>query len=159
MVSDAMWQETAKACLPLLYKVACEVTHNSADAQDAVQQALLHTWEKRGRIRPDALRAYMTRAVINEGRTLLRRSKQMTPVAEFPAVAAPEKPDLRPLMAAIAALPEHLRLPVTLKYLQDLSEKECAAALGLPLTTFRSRLFRARKALREALEEEVNADA
>ena len=80
MVQDSQWQETAKACLPLLYKVAHEVLHNPADAQDAVQQALMHTWEKRSRIQPESLRAYLTRATLNESRTMLRRQRYAIPV-------------------------------------------------------------------------------
>ncbi len=155
MASDEAWQESTRACLPLMYRAAWQVLHHEADAQDAVQQALMHTWEKRARIDPAKLRAYLLRAVINEGRTMLRRNRRVMPVEDFPTIASPEKPDLRPLMAAIAALPEHLRLPVTLKYLEDLTEKECAAALKLPLTTFRSRLDRARRLLRKAMEKEA----
>ncbi len=154
MVSDERWQDTARDCLPLMYKVAHQVLHHPDDAQDAVQQALLHTWEKRGRIHPDKLRAYLLRAVINAGRDILRARRRVIPVEDFPVLPAPERVDLKPLMAAIAALPENLRLPLTLKYLEDLSEKECASALGIPLTTLRSRLFRARKALQRTMKEE-----
>lgn len=155
MVQDSLWQETAKACLPLLYKVAYEALHNPADAQDAVQQALMHTWEKRSRIQPESLRAYLTRATLNESRTLLRQRRHSVPVETLPEQIAPERADLRPVMAAIAALPEQLKWPVWLKYLEDMSEKEAAAALGLTLAAFRSRLHRARKLLRHVLEEEV----
>ena len=48
-----------------------------------------------------------------------------------------------------------LRLTLLLKYMQDLSEKEAAAALGIPVTTFKNRLHRARKALRKTLDREV----
>lgn len=155
MVQDSLWQETAKACLPLLYKVAHEALHNPADAQDAVQQALMHTWEKRSRIQPESLRAYLTRATLNESRTLLRQRRHSVPLETLPEQIAPERADLRPVMAAIAALPEQLKWPVWLKYLEDMSEKEAAAALGLTLAAFRSRLHRARKLLRHVLEEEV----
>lgn len=155
MVQDSQWQETAKACLPLLYKVAHEVLHNPADAQDAVQQALMRTWEKRSRIQPESLRAYLTRATLNESRTMLRRQRYAIPVETVPERIAPERADLRPVMEAIAALPEQLKWPVWLKYLEDMSEKEAASALGLTLAAFRSRLHRARKLLRHVLEEEV----
>lgn len=155
MVQDSLWQETAKACLPLLYKVAHEALHNPADAQDAVQQALMHTWEKRSRIQPESLQTYLTRATLNESRTLLRQRRHSVPVETLPEQIAPERADLRPVMAAIAALPEQLKWPVWLKYLEDMSEKEAAAALGLTLAAFRSRLHRARKLLRHVLEEEV----
>lgn len=156
MVDDLTWQETAKANLPLLYKLAHQMLRDQADAEDAVQQALMHTWEKRGRIQPDKLRAYLCRAVLNESRNLLRRQKHAIPVAELPAPSPETSPDLRPLMRAIAALPDKYRWPVWLRYLEDLSAKEAASALGLTVAALNSRIHRAKQLLREALEEEVS---
>lgn len=156
MVDDLTWQETAKANLPLLYKLAHQMLRDQADAEDAVQQALLHTWEKRGRIQPDKLRAYLCRAVLNESRNLLRRQKHAVPMAEQPAPSTEASPDLRPLMRAIAALPDKYRWPVWLRYLEDLSAKEAASALGLTVAALNSRIHRAKQLLREALEEEVS---
>ena len=48
-----------------------------------------------------------------------------------------------------------LFVPLLLKYAQNLSEKEGAQALGIPVTTFKNRLHRARKALRKTLDGEV----
>ncbi len=64
-------------------------------------------------------------------------------------------PDYQELYDAVFALPEDLRLPLLLKYVQDLSEKEGAQALGIPVTTFKNRLHRARKTLRKNLDREV----
>ena len=156
MADDFTWQETARANLPLLYKLAHQALHNDADAQDAVQQALLHAWEKRSRIREDGLRAYLCRAVLNESRMLLRRRRRVVPVEEFPVQAAPESPDLRPLMRAIAALPEKYRWPVWLRYLEDLPAREAAEALGLTVSALNSRIHRAKQLLRQALGEETD---
>ena len=155
MADDITWQETAKANLSLLYKLAYQALHDSADAEDAVQQALMHAWEKRSRVQPEGLRAYLCRAVLNESKTLLRRRGRIVPVEELPLRTAGEAPDLRPLMQAIAALPEKYRWPVWLRYLEDLSAKEAAAALGLTVATLNSRIHRAKRILRESLEEEV----
>ena len=74
---------------------------------------------------------------------------------DTPPAAVRMPPDYRELYDALFALPENLRLPLLLKYAQDLSEKEAAQALGIPVTTFKNRLHRARKALRETLDREV----
>lgn len=76
------------------------------------------------------------------------------PVSEIPD-AAVTPPDYRDLYDAIRHLPEELRLPLLLKYLQGASEKEGALALQIPVTTFKNRLHRARKALRKTLDREV----
>ncbi len=158
MVDDRLWQETAKANLPLLYKLAHQALRNSSDAEDAVQQALMHAWEKRDSIRPEGLRAYLCRAVLNESRSLLRRQGRMIPVETLLPPPAHDAPDLRPLMQAIRALPEKYRWPLWLRYLEDLSAKEAAVALGLTVPTLNSRIHRAKKLLRQALGEEADYD-
>ena len=159
MVDDVTWQETAKANLLLLYKLAHQALRNPQDAQDAVQTALMHTWEKRGRIQSEKLRAYLCRAVLNESKMLLRHRNRMLPTEDLPIRPVQSSPDLRPLMQAIADLPEKYRWPVWLFYLEDLSAKEAAAALGLTVPAFSSRLHRAKKLLRQALGEEADYDA
>jgi len=57
------------------------------------------------------------------------------------------------LRAAIDALPEKLRTPLLLHYMEGFSEREIAGVLGIPVTTVKSRLYRARKALRMELED------
>lgn len=156
MVDDLTWQETARANLPLLYKLAHQALRNDADAQDAVQQALMHAWEKRGRVQADGLRAYLCRAVLNESRMVLRHRNRMLPTEELPIRPVQPAPDLRPLMQAIADLPEKYRWPVWLRYLEDLSAREAAEALGITVTALNSRIHRAKLLLRQALGEEAD---
>lgn len=156
MVDDLTWQETARANLPLLYKLAHQALRNDADAQDAVQQALMHAWEKRGRVQADRLRAYLCRAVLNESRMVLRHRNRMLPTEELPIRPVQPAPDLRPLMQAIAGLPEKYRWPVWLRYLEDLSAREAAEALGITATALNSRIHRAKLLLRQALGEEAD---
>ncbi len=49
------------------------------------------------------------------------------------------------------ALPERLRTPLLMRYMEGYSEREIAAALHVPVTTVKNRLFRARKALKKQL--------
>ncbi len=156
MVEEGLWQATAQEMLPMLYKIALGLLRHQADAQDAVQQALLKAWEKRAVPRPETFRGYLARILINECHNIQRLRQRITPVEEMPCLAAePAEVDTQALYAAINALPEALRLPLWLKYLNDFSEKEGAQALGLTVPTFKSRLHRARKALRKTLDREV----
>ena len=52
---------------------------------------------------------------------------------------------------AIAALPEELRTAIVLRELEGLSYEEIAAAMDCPVGTVRSRIFRAREAIDEAI--------
>ncbi len=158
MADDELWQRTARAHTAMLYKLAFSLLHSDADAQDAVQQTLLRTWEKRTGIRDESLRAYMTRTLINECHNIRRQSKRIEYIDEYPPLPAPQEKSYAEVYAALAALPEKLRLPVYLKYLEDFSEAEAAQALRIPVTTFRGRLHRARVHLRKTLDREVTLE-
>ncbi len=154
MVSEQTYLAAAGELLPALYKLAYSLLRSDADAQDAVQTALLKAWEKRASAKEEHFKGFLSRIVINECRNIQRQRMRVFP-AETPPVPGQAPEDNRALYEAIWALPDILRLPVVLKYLQDYSEREAASALGVPVTTFKNRLHRARKALRKTLDREV----
>ena len=140
-----------------LYRMAASILRSPPDAEDAVQQALLNAWAARKKASPGLEKAWLMRIVINESLTILRKRRRALPTEDFPALAAPEADDsAAALHAAIRALPESLRTPLLLKYMEGMTEKEVAAALALPLSSVKNRLFRARKALQKQLNEEVS---
>lgn len=140
-----------------LYRLSFSILHTRHDAQDAVQQGLLRAWEKREAARPEQFRAWLTRIVINECHNIQRRRMRVVPMDELPERAAPEEIDAAAgeLKSAVDALPEKLRVPLLLRYMERYSEKEIAQTLGVPVTTVKNRLFRARRAVRAELDEEV----
>ena len=80
----------------------------------------------------------------------------LEPVERLPEQAyTPPDTNLR---EAIDALPENWRLPLLLKYMEGMSEKEAARALGITQGALKARLHRARKALEKALNEEVELE-
>jgi RNA polymerase sigma-70 factor (ECF subfamily) len=90
----------------------------------------------------------------------LRRAYAAPPAADvdLATLAAETEPidseaDLASLDAALDTLPIVERDVLTLFYLRDLSLAELADALGVPVGTIKSRLFRARKMLRAAMHE------
>jgi RNA polymerase sigma-70 factor (ECF subfamily) len=155
LLSPQAYSRTAEEALNGLYKLALSILRRHADAQDAVQQALLKTWEKRASIREETFKAYLTRVVINECRNIQRHSMRETPQELSELSVHEASAEYRELYDAIDLLPEHYKLPIMLKYLNGLSEKEAAKALNIPVPAFKSRLYRARKALRAHLDREV----
>jgi RNA polymerase sigma-70 factor (ECF subfamily) len=88
----------------------------------------------------------------------LRREYGRSPVAdvEVDEIAADtasidDQEDLEELDRALAGLPMVEREVVTLFYLQELSLNEVAEALKVPVGTIKSRLFRAKRRLRQAM--------
>lgn len=161
----------------LLFRTARSMLKSDAEAEDAVQETYLRAWRSLGSFRADAkLSTWLVRIVINEALGRLRR--RGADVLALDATADPQgpsmedvmegNPDERPDRAAmraelrhcmesrIDALPEAFRTVFMLRAVEELSVEEVAAALGLQEATVRTRFFRARSLLREALASDVD---
>jgi RNA polymerase sigma-70 factor (ECF subfamily) len=161
-----------------LFRTARAILRDDADAEDAVQEAYLQVYRSIGAFRGEAkLSTWLVRIVANEA--LARRKKDARRAAilpirgggaeehEFEAEAAMREQDgpedqagrheiRRVLEQKIDALPDAFRAVFVLRALEELSVDETAVALGIPEATVRSRFFRARSQLREALSREID---
>lgn len=72
-----------------------------------------------------------------------------------PPASVENKEQCRRLALAIESLDVELKSVLLLRDIQDMDYQQIAEALGLPIGTVKSRLFRARLALRTALESEL----
>lgn len=133
-----------------LFRIAYSVLRNEADCADAVQEALLKAWQKRGTLRDERLfDTWLVRIVINECYQLIRKHRSVIPVQE------PQRPaEDQALHDALMALPDNLRLPIALHYAEGYTVAEVARMLRLPQGTVKNRLVRGRKQLRAELSGE-----
>lgn len=139
--------------LPGFYRLAQSILHHTADAEDAVQQAVMKAWQRADDLPPGKEKPYLARIVINECRNIQRQRQRTVPVPEFPESAG-EETDLSELREAVNKLPEKLRLPFLLVYMEGYSAQEAASVTGITLVALKSRLKRAKKALQIELTEE-----
>ena len=151
MIEETDFVREAQAMLDGMYRLSMSILRRREDAQDAVQQAMLRAWERRAQVREGSFRGWLTRIVINECRNIQRARMRVIPMDELPERTAPAQEDDGALALAMEALAEKLRTPLLLRYMEGFSEKEIAQALGVTLPTVKSRLHRARRALREEL--------
>lgn len=136
----------------MLYRVAFSILRNNDDCKDALQEAALKAWIKRGSLRDEArFQTWLTRILINECRNIQRRRKRLVPLEELPEQSVP--PPDPGLWMALQALPDRLRLPLVLRYAEGMSEEEAASALGITRGAVRGRVHRAKIQLRKELEE------
>ncbi len=152
MVDEALFMQETQAQFTRLYKVAYSILHARADAEDAVQEALTKAWSARTRARAETFGPWLMRIVVNECRNVQRHRMRVVPV-EAPAPPAPFEPPDPDLYNAVRDLPEGLRIPFTLKYIAQYTEKEIAQIMHLPVSTVKNRLAKARKVLRAALSD------
>lgn len=161
-----------------LFRLARATLRDEAEAEDALQEAYLSAYRSIARFRGDAaLSTWLSRLVLNECLGRLRRGARRRNV--IPMVAAGDlspteidemapldfdTPDLalgRSQMRALLerqldALPEAFRMVFVLRAVEEMSVEETAQCLAIPEATVRSRHFRARSLLREALARQVD---
>lgn len=141
----------------MLYRVARTILRNDEDCKDALQETMLKAWESRHKLRELPLfGTWITRILINECHTLLRRKWKYLLKDEVEAALPSRAPDPA-LQWALESLPERLRLPLVLHYLEGYSYEQIAKMLHIPQSTVRSRLSRARNALKTEMEAEKEA--
>jgi RNA polymerase sigma-70 factor (ECF subfamily) len=133
-----------------------------AEAEEAVQEALIRAWVRRGACRtPDAPLPWMLEITRNEALRLLRHARrQRQAQAALTFSAADVEDDLladtttRVTVAqAIARLQDADQDVLRLRYADDLTQAEVARRMGVPVGTVKVRLHRARGRLRTLLEE------
>jgi RNA polymerase sigma-70 factor, ECF subfamily len=146
--------------LDAVYRYAYWLTGSRADAEDLSQEAFLIAQQNLGKMRdPDRARSWLFTILRNcffKSRQRLRplpaASLQMN-VDAIPDTAAidPELIDSEELQRALDELPEMFRLVLVMFYYEELSYREIAEALELPIGTVMSRLARAKAHLRTRL--------
>lgn len=156
-----------------LFRVARAILRDDAEAEDALQEAYIHAYQSIGTFRGDSqLSTWLARVVANEA--LMRLRKRARRHAIIPFTSDPEEmnrmpsPDKGPESSAhraevrkllekhIDALPEAYRPVFMLRAVEEFSVEETAEVLSIPAATVRTRFFRARSLLREALAQEID---
>jgi RNA polymerase sigma-70 factor (ECF subfamily) len=166
-----------------LYRTARSVLRDDAEAEDAVQEAWMIAYRSLSGFRGDAkLSTWLVRIVVNESIGRLRRHKRDAEVIRLghgddrddeplettmddtrvvQTEAQPEgmalRGEMRKLLEAkIDLLPETFRTVFMLRAVEEMTVDETAAALGIPEATVRTRFFRAKGLLREALARDLD---
>lgn len=146
-----------------VYGICLGFTRDFDVAEDAAQEAFIASFLKLGALPdPDRFGPWLRRIAVNQCRMWHRRQRRSVRLSseeeaalESPS-ASPEdeltqKDQRRLVLAAIARLSEPQQQVVVLFYLEDLSLRQIAEFLDLPLQTVNQRLYRARLHLREEM--------
>lgn len=143
-------------------RVATAVMKHDANAADAVQETFIRVYQYIDHYEPKKpFKPWFYRILINECKRIFARAGKVIAVEEIEEVGTQELNPLEQfddLYEAIQSLKDHQRIPVILKYLHGLTEKEIAATLDLNVNTVKSRLFKARSQLKTVLEKLVEKE-
>ena len=170
MPSDDRQQRFAASVLPHLdaaYNLARWLVRDAHDAQDVVQDAMLRALRHFEGLRGVDARPWLLAIVRNAAWTWLkaRRPAELVELSddELDAALASDAPDMNPeslairrterlaIDTAIASLPIAFRETLILRELEELSYREIAQVLDVPIGTVMSRLARARALLARTL--------
>jgi len=164
-------------CNQRLFRIARSVVRDDAEAEDVLQEAYTRAFANFESFRGDSsLLTWLTSIVLNESRGRLRRRRTLVQVDRIEAAqnrgaeivmfpsgkSDPEEDAARSqirgmLERAVDDLPEPFRIVFIMRDVEECSIEETAASLDLRPQTVKTRLFRARKLLREALDQELSA--
>lgn len=144
----------------VLYRYAYRLTGSVADAEDLVQQTFLLAQAKLGQLRDaESARAWLFAILRNCFRQSIRQrppvpTAQLDERVEAPAVGTWDEGveiDQERLQAALDRLPEEFRVVLLMYYFEQISYRDIADRLELPIGTVMSRLSRAKEHLRGKL--------
>ena len=146
--------ELARAYAPAIYRLAYARTGSRADAEDIMQEVFVRLL----RARPDFAdrahaRAWLLRVAANCANDWFRAPWRRRGGPRTASLPAPEHED-GGVVEAVLALPAKYRTAVHLYSYEELSVAEIAKITGKSESAVKSRLFRARAMLREALKED-----
>ena len=142
-----------------------------SECQDVAQEAFLRAYRAIGSFRGDAqFYTWLHRIAVNTAKNHLVASNRRPPTGDIDVADAeqfdsgirlrdndtPERELMRQqmeqtVMRAVEALPEELRVAITLREVEGMSYEEIAEKMDCPIGTVRSRIFRARDAIDEQL--------
>lgn len=171
----AEFEEVALPFMDALFNLALNLTRNRKDAEDLVQEAYLRAFRFFDSYQPGThIKAWLFRILRNTFINRYRAAKVRPDEVDFSKIEATyermvdedflrSKRPLSPedlvmnevldeeVQSAVAELPEEYRSVVIMALVEEMSYKEIATALSIPLGTVMSRLHRGRKLLQAAL--------
>lgn len=162
-----------------LFRAARAILKNDAEAEDAVQDAYLDAYRHMGDFRGESqVGTWLVRIAVNQALMRLRKRKRDGVVVRFGSPDTDESSDIvghlrddrsesptaatlrgeirRLLERRIDELPMSFRTVFVLREVEEMSVEETASALGIPPATVRTRLFRARALLRQAMARDMD---
>ncbi|AMM20163.1 RNA polymerase subunit sigma-70 [Frondihabitans sp. PAMC 28766] len=148
---------------PLMRVYAAKLLGSDVESDDVVQEAFLTAWRQLDHLtEPQAVKSWLMRMVTNRAIDRMRVRKNHDDIDDYePPTRSSDDPErlveakmqMQALSRALTNLPENQRQAWVLKELAGCSYGEIADTLGLPASTVRGILVRARKTLMHEMEE------
>lgn len=158
--ADEKIQQVLLECYEKYYRLAYSYMGNQEDALDVVQESAYKAIRDSKKVENENyISTWIYRIVVNTAIDMLRKRKKEginTQIEDYEMPVEDTYSD-SDLAVALNRLKAEERLVITLRYFEELSLEEISDIAGEPLSTIKSRLYRALKKLRVDLEEGTSA--
>ena len=175
--ASGTFEQLARTHMRALYNMALRLTRNPQEAEDLVQDTLLRAYRFFSRYEQGTnFKAWVFKILKNAFINRYRKEQQVPETVDFAAIeeglerlveksqpqgGAPASPEQQLLEGvvdeeieeALRSLPEEYRMVFLMAIQHEMSYKEIAAALSIPIGTVMSRLHRARRLMQVRLVE------
>ncbi len=155
-MTEAEFTGRVKAMDRQLYHVARSMLFREEDAADAVQEAMLRAWTRLPGLRDEGqFEAWFFRIFVSRCRDIQRREMREKRTLQAAAAQPPilREEDGRDVRLALSQLPEALRLPTVLHYIEGYTLRETAQILDLTAEQVNTRVRQARRRMKDMLSE------
>jgi RNA polymerase sigma-70 factor (ECF subfamily) len=156
-----------------LFRVARAILADDTEAEDVMQEAYVRAFRELATFRGEArFSTWLTRIACHEALARARKWRRLVPIGVGVVGEPPEPPsettgperdmENRELQAvlrdAVEVLPDPLRTVFCLREVEGLSTEQTADALGLSIENVRVRLHRAKRTLRQTLDQRIGRE-
>ena len=145
-----------------VYRYALGMLGDSADAEDVTQTTFLNAYRAfKGGTRPEKPHSWLIAIAHNVCRQRFRHAQRRPREVAFDEgigeveTVEPSAPSAEDLRRALSELPQNQRAALVMRELEGCSYAEIAGVLGISVSALETLLFRARRSLREQLEERL----
>lgn len=143
------------------FRLALRLSGDVADAEDAVQEGFIALITTAHRYRGEgSVRSWILSIVANsqrrQARATMRRKRRERSAPDLRLAATPRVDDQQEraaVLASLAELPKLYRMPIAMRYLDDLEFSDITAALGIKEKTVRSQVSRGLELMRDLLRQ------
>jgi RNA polymerase sigma-70 factor (ECF subfamily) len=153
-----------------LFRVARSILTDDAEAEDVMQETYVRAFRELATFRGEALfSTWLTRIACHEALTRARKRRRLVSIGDGEPPDPPgenrsperelENRELHAVLReAVEILPDPLRAVFSLREIEGLSTEQTADALGLSIENVRVRLHRAKRSLRQKLDERIGRE-
>ena len=151
-----LFEQKYKECEKSLFLVALGYLHNTEDAKDCVQEAVLSALRSfDSLINKECFKTWLTRIVINKCKDYLKRQRFTEELTDSLNVFYDMPTDETGVMDCICKLNSKLSIYITLRFYNDMTYEEVARTLKLPISTVKYKTKKALNELKNLLEGDI----